>query len=274
MRRSSTLSFDGSKTLCMGNTVITDTRLLAVLREMLHDRGDDVIFPCIRDLIENALSVSRFSAGAQVPNRQDVTQYLAAWCKRVGLTEDACRGWLIEYCVAMLSPISNSTASRIRHSTKSNVRYVYRSAVSFACGCENNYFKVNCSRECPAYADMKAEFATAKSQEANVLHNAHPADAVVSPRSPVKETYRDQFQTALCLVRREIAKGTKKMAILGLLNQHGLKTRTGREWTYSILCMEIHKKEATSDCQCEPRKTGTPRTEEDTSNKADAGDGN
>jgi len=186
-----------SKTLCIGNIVMTDTRLLAVLREMLHDRGDDVTFPCIRDLIENALSVSRFSAGAQVPNRQDVTQYLAAWCKRVGLTEDACRGWLIEYCVAMLSSISNSTASRIRHSTKSNVRYVYRSGVSFACGRENNHFKVNCSRECPAYADMKTEFANEISQEANVVHNERPADAVASPGSPVKETYREQFQTAL-----------------------------------------------------------------------------
>jgi len=253
---------------------MTDTRLLAVLRGMLHDRGDDVIFPCIRDLIENAFSVSRFSVGAPVPNRQDVTQYLAAWCKRVGLTEDACRGWLIEYCVAMLSPISNSTASRIRHSTKSNVRYVYRAGVSFTCGRENNHFKANCSSECPAYADMKTELANEKSQEENVVHNERRADAAASPASPVKETYREQFQTALYLVRRESAKRTKKTVILDLLNQHGLKTRTGREWTYSILCMEIHKMEATSDCQCEPHKTGTPRTEEDASNKADAGDGN
>jgi len=253
---------------------MTDTSLLVVLREMLHDRGDDVIFPCIRDLIENSLSVSRFSVGAPVPNRQDVTQYLAAWCKHVGLTEDACRGWLIEYCVAMLSPISNSTASRIRHSTKSNVRYVYRSGVSFTCGRENNQFKADCSRECLAYADVKTEFANEKSQELNVVHNERPADAVASPVSPVKETYREQFQTVLRLVGREIAKGTKKKAILGLLNQHGLKTRTGREWTYPILYMEIHKMEATSDCQCEPHKTGTPRPEEDALNAADAGDGN
>ncbi len=121
---------------------------------------------------------------------------------------------------------------------------------------------------------MKTEFANENSQEANVVHNDRPADAVASPGSPVKEPYREQFQTALCLVRREIANGTKKMAILGLPNQHGLKTRTGREWTSSILRMEIHKMEATSDCQYEPRNTGTPRTEEDASNKADAGNGN
>lgn len=249
-----------------------DNRLLMVLKEMLHDRGDDVIFPCIRDLIENSLSVSRFSVGDPVPNRQDVTQYLAAWCKHVGLSEDACRGWLIEYCVAMLSSISNSTVSQIRHSTKSNVKYVYRSKVTFACGRENNQFKADCSIECSAYAEMKGEHSNEKSQEINVVPIQRVADTVVTTVSPIKETYREQFQTALRFVRRHLAEGIKKTAIPGLLNQYGLKTRTGRQWTYAILCAELRKMEAASDCQYEPQKTGTPQPDEAASNKTDAGD--
>lgn len=217
-----------------------DTDLLRQLTDMLQDRGDDVLFPCIRDLVENALSRSRFSPGDPTPNRQDVTQYLAAWCRRAGLTEDACRSWLIEYCVTMLSPISRSSASKIRHSTKSNVKYIYQAGVTFMCGCENNHFKATCSNECPAYADMKVELAKQKSQELTLVRHERRAAVAALPVVLVKDIYREQFQTALDLVRQELTNKSKR-EILELLKKQGFKSRTGREWTPAILAVEMHK---------------------------------
>jgi hypothetical protein len=228
---------------------MTDTCLLVALGEILHDQGGDTIYPCIRDLIENGVSMSRFSPGEPTPNRQDVTQYMAMWCRHVGLTEDACRCWLIEYCVAMLSPISRSSASHIRHSTKSNVRYVYRAEVDFTCGRETNNFKAHCSSECPVYADKNIKSAHERSQK-NTIDQCERRAVVSAIAAPaVKETYREQFQMALSLVRRELAEKTTMTGILDLLKQNGLKTRTGREWTFATLRIEINKMEATVKCQ-------------------------
>src|SRR6266550_7683798 len=52
---------------------------LSILDTMLGDRGRDTIYPCIRDLVEHGLDLARFSAGEITPQRQDITQYLAAW---------------------------------------------------------------------------------------------------------------------------------------------------------------------------------------------------
>ncbi len=91
-------------------------------------------------------------------------------------------------------------------------------------------------------------------RELSTIHNERPVETALPPVSPVKEIYRDQFQAALRLVHREIVKGAKKKAILDLLNERGLKTRTGRQWTYSILCIEIDKLEATLASQCDPQQ--------------------
>jgi hypothetical protein len=240
----------------MSKGVITmfDTRFLATLVEMLHDRGSDAIFPCIQDLVENALVLSRFSAGDPAPNRQDITQYLAAWCRHVGLTEDACRSWLTEYCVAMLAPISKSSEAGIRHSTKSNVRYIYRSGMAFVCGRETNRFRAHCRRDCPAYAGVQANPSNMQQSELSTIHNESQVKTALLPVSPVKVIYRDQFQAALRLVHQEIMKGAKKKAILGLLHERGLKTRTGRQWTYRTLCVEIGKLEATHASPCNPQQ--------------------
>ncbi len=220
---------------------MSDTRFLAALTEMLHDRGIDAIFPCIRDLVENSLNLSRFSTGDPVPNRQDITQYLAAWCSHVGLSEEACRSWLTEYCAAMLAPISKTSAAGIRHSTKSNVSHIYRSGTTFVCGREKNRFRANCSRDCPVYAAMQAGPSNMQQRELSTIHNESPAKTALPTVSSVKEVYRDQFQAALQLVRGEIVKGAKKKPILVLLNERGLKTRTGRKWTSAILSAEIDR---------------------------------
>jgi len=51
---------------------------LNVLDTLLGDRGQDALYPCIRDLVEHGLDLARFAAGETPPQRQDITQYLAA----------------------------------------------------------------------------------------------------------------------------------------------------------------------------------------------------
>lgn len=216
------------------------TPFLTSLRSLLDDRGRDVIYPCIQDLVNNGLTLARFSPGAQIPPRQEVTQYIAAWCKHAGITEEDCRGWLIEYCVIMLSSISKTSISGIQHSTKSNVKYMYHADIPFVCEHDNNPFKAQCSVNCPAYADIQAKLTDRKNKGSNIDHDVERPTAVIeTPSLSVKETYRDQFETALQVIRSEIERGTERKTIVELLNERGLKTRTGRKWTYSILGAEL-----------------------------------
>jgi hypothetical protein len=216
------------------------TTFLTKLRSLLDDRDWDVIYPCIQDLIDNGLTLARFSPGAQIPPRQEVTQYIAAWCKHAGITEEDCRGWLIEYCVIMLSSISKTSLSGIRHSTKSNVKYIYHADISFLCEQNDNPFKAHCSVNCPAYVDMQIKLTDRKNKGSNIDHEVERPTAVIeTPSLSVKETYKEQFETALQVLRNEIARGTEKKTIVELLNERGLKTRTGRKWTYSTLLAEL-----------------------------------
>jgi len=212
---------------------------LSILDTMLGDRGKDTIYPCIRDLVEHGFDLARFSAGEITPQHQDITQYLAAWSRHAGLSEEESSGWLIDYCIAMLSSLSTRSPAAIRHSTKSNLRYIYRSAVPFLCQCANNRFRAQCSSDCPVYADMQANL---RAQASEVLHPrpvARPPPPLIEPVLPVKEVYLEQFQTGLLLALDEVQKGTKIRRIIELLNERGLKTRTGRKWQYAILRNEL-----------------------------------
>ncbi len=215
------------------------SEFLDKLTALLGDLGEGVLFPCIQDLVANGLQTSRLSPAEGVPNRQDVTQFLAAWCRFVGLTENACREWLTDYAVAMLSSISKSSPSGIRHSTKSNLKYIYRNEVAFACGCEANQFRARCSDTCPVYEEMKRK--SVKGEGASAARTAHPDELAELPPARVKERFQEQFEVATELVLRELGKGTKKAAIVEILNQQGMKTRTGREWTVAIMSAEIRK---------------------------------
>ena len=218
-----------------------DALFATTLATMLRERGEDAIYPCIQDLLDNGLTLGRFSPGEVKPQRQDITQYMAAWSKHVGLGDEECRSWLIEYCVVILSPLSKTSLSGIRHSTKSNIKYIYRSDVPFVCEHENNPFRAKCSKECPAYAAIIPKACDARNEKANESTSERPADIVEAPDLPVKAIYRDQFEIALRLVHDETKKGTKKKLIVQLLNEQGLKTKTGRRWTYSILHAELKK---------------------------------
>ena len=220
----------------MKGTLFTTT-----LAAMLRERGEDAIYPCIQDLLDNGPTLARFSSGEVKPQRQDITQYMAAWSKHVGLGKEECRSWLIEYCVVMLSQISRTSPSGIRHSTKSNIKYIYRSDVPFVCERENNPFRAKCINDCPAYTAMIAKACDGRNETSKEPVSAQPADVVEMQPLPVKAIYRDQFEIALRLVHDETKKGSKKKLIVQLLNEQGLKTKTGRRWTYSILHAELRK---------------------------------
>jgi len=217
------------------------SRFLDNLTAVLGDTGGDSVFPCIQDLVINGLQLSRLSSSDIVPNRQDVTQYLAAWCRFVGLNENNTREWLSDYAVAMLSSISKTSPSGIRHSTKSNVRYIYRDEVAFTCGRKRNQFRARCRDTCPVYAEMVRKPTKAKGEVTTAPNDASPDASETLSVTPVKQLYRDQFEAAIELLLRELERGEKKKRIVNILNQEGLKTRTGRKWTYAILCTEIRK---------------------------------
>ena len=134
------------------------------LRKVLTKNNEEYLFSCIRDLVENGLNREQFSNDDNIPSRQDITQYLAAWFKYIGLSADECREWMMEYCIAVLSAMSSSSHSRIRHSTKSNIKYIYGSDATFNCGCENNRFKARCEPQCPIYEEMTLKAKESKAQ--------------------------------------------------------------------------------------------------------------
>jgi hypothetical protein len=221
---------------------MNQSRFLDNLRELLASKEDEVIFPCIADLVLNGIELARFTLSDRVPNRQDVTQYLAAWFRHANISEEACRNWLSDFAVVVLLPLSRSSPSQIRHSTKSNVKYIYGRMVPFICELEKNRFRAQCNSSCRVYEEMANK---TQEERAEALDVTRPKSPVASPLDSVpilkQDLYREQFRTATQLVRAELARGTKKQAILDFLMQKGLKTRTGREWSYSTLNAEIRK---------------------------------
>jgi len=211
------------------------------LATVLGESAREVIYSCIGDLVVNGIQVSRFAPSDHVPNRQDVTQYLAAWCRYAQLSEDACRTWLCDYAVSMLSSLSNSSPSGIRHNTKSCVKYIYRNDRPFICEREGNGFRAECSKACRVYNEMAIKAATTRADSLAAMNQRHAVAPPTTAVPLVKQVYRERFRSAMQLVSRELSKGTKKNGILNLLKQQGMKTRTGREWTYGILVSEIQK---------------------------------
>jgi hypothetical protein len=151
----------------MNDFATTDTDIkgkdrVARLNSLLGEGHRDKLYCCIADLSENGICQSRFDAADRRPHRQLATQYLASWFKHAGLSAEKTRDWLIDYAVTVLSAISSSSPSRIRHSTKSNIKYIYGSQSAFDCGCENNPLKARCSPTCPIYGDMAKKAAERK----------------------------------------------------------------------------------------------------------------
>jgi len=214
------------------------------LRKILKSGDESSIFVCVNDLVQNGLTLSRFEAEERKPSRQDITQFIAAWFKYIEISADECRDWMIEYCLDILSVISSSGNSQIRHSTKSNIKYIFKSDVIFDCGCENNVFKALCNRNCPVYDEMNEKYKEKMEREANKTYeiiNRPPKPEVILAPPSVKEQYKDQFEQALEVAINYRKQGYRIKKIVQLLNDQDMKTRTGRKWTYPLLQNELKK---------------------------------
>jgi len=215
------------------------------LRKMLTENNEKYLFLCIRDLVANGLTLERFTNEDNIPSRQDITQYIAAWFKYIGLSSDECWQWMTEYCIGMLSDISSSSKSRIRHSTKCNIKYIYKSDVTFDCRCKKNRFKAPCEPKCPIYEEMahrakESEIANiVESYETIVEHRV--ADEIAPIKHSIKDEYRDQFEKAIEVAQHHLKHLVSKKEIVNLLNGSKFKTRTGKKWSYSILANELRK---------------------------------
>ncbi len=220
------------------------SRHLKAVKKILKSRPTNSLFLCVKDLVRNGLTLSRFAGEKHKPSRQDITQFIATWFKHIGLSADECQDWMIEYCLDVLSVISSSSRSQIRHSTKSNIKYIYRADVTFDCGCENNPFKALCDRNCPVYDEMYEKYKERMEMETNKTYEIireTPEKKVIFQPLSVKEQYRDQFEKALESIDNYIKQGIAKKEIVKLLNEHELKTRTGRKWTYPLLQVELKR---------------------------------
>ncbi len=108
--------------------------------------------------------------------------------------------------------------------------------IPLICECDENPFRAQCSINCSVYADMQAKLIERKSKEPDIEDAIErPAGIFEIQKPSVRETYKDQFEAAMEVVRGEMEKGTGRKAILNLLIERGFKTRTGKIWTYSIL---------------------------------------
>lgn len=220
------------------------------LQTILADNNQNALFPCIRDLVENGLVMERFTNEDSIPSRQDITQYIAAWFKYIELSSDACLEWMTEYCSAVLSAISASSQSRIRHSTKSNIKYIYKSDVAFNCMCEKNRFKARCEQSCPIYEEMShkaAENEATSIAESYEISAEQRAKYVTAPiKHSTKDKYKEQFKKAMEAAQHHLEQGLAKKEIVDLLNNREYKTRTGKKWSYAILANELKKLETSN----------------------------
>ncbi len=219
---------------------------LNALKKILKEKRE-YLFPCIADIIANGLIQERFSRDEYLPSRQNVTQYLAKWFKYIGIPSEICKEWMIPYVIDLLSSISSSSPSRIRHSTKSNIRYIYDSDLSFDCGCEENILKAVCESTCPLYLKMLDNHKKHKEQEADRSYIVEIEDGRIydkeDKQNEIKNKYMEQFEKSWEKACQLLKKGISKKEAVVILNDQGFKTRTGKKWTYAILVVELKKSE-------------------------------
>jgi len=230
----------------MDNSIaMTSLCYLTTLRTLLAENADRYLFPCIVDLVTNGLRLEQFGNDDRVPSRQDVTQYLVAWSRYAGLSADECKEWMIDYTTDMLSVISSSSKSQIRHSTKGNIKYIYSSEVAFACMCEHNKLKAACESTCPVYEEMTLEAEKAQMESAAERYEIKIPDKIEAEVEPinlsVKEKHKEQFEKAMVIAKNQWKKSIPNREIVNNLNASGFKTRTGKNWSTSTLCSELKK---------------------------------
>jgi hypothetical protein len=205
---------------------------LKTLSRLTQNHGLGEIHKCIADLAANGLRPERFAADENRPNRQEVTPYLASWCRMIGLSQAQCAEWLVDYCQETLASISRSSLSQIRHSTKSNIKYIYRAAGSFVCYGPHNFFKAACDEAFPFYHEQMLLYEKYL-QEKNAVKNYALREV------PLEERLAQQLQEAL--IETGLERGLTRPQIVELLRNKGYKTRTGLEWSLGVLNLELQK---------------------------------
>ena len=210
---------------------------------LLDNAQKQKIYPCILDLLTSGIVPARFKSGEFFPTRQDVTHFILAWLKHIGVPADGCRNWIIGYCERELSQISSSSPSRIRHSTKSLIKYIYRSeAVSFDCGCEQNKLRAACELSCPIYGEMKRKHKIRMKQLYDDIHYVRPKiQPIAEPPLRIKERHNEQFDKAMEVVREHLNQVSSLDEMTQYLNDQGYRTRTGKSWTIATLYREVKK---------------------------------
>jgi L-rhamnose mutarotase len=209
---------------------------LNILSRLMQGHGLGEIHKCIEDLVANGLCPERFSENETRPDRQDVTQYLASWCRRVGLSQEECTEWLVDYCQEVLAPLSRSSLSRIRHSTKSNIKYIYRDAKGFVCYGRHNFFKAACSEACPFYHEQMLLYEQYL-QEKNAVKNYALFEDSPEERlaQQLQEENQRRFAECIKLIREKVGEGWNYPQIVSFLNKHEYKTRHGKPWNAANL---------------------------------------
>ena len=212
---------------------------LQELLEIIKNNEKSDPFICIEDLVKNGLSLDRFLDDSQErPSRHEITLFIAAWCRFVGLESEMYREWLINYCVDVLGEISSSATSQIRHSTKSTINYIHRSKVPFVCGCENNIFQADCSSNCQIYDEMKMIHEQNLENEKKRVAEYSKEPEVIEPDPeslPVTKRYAKPFLEATGIIEERLKNGDSKKDIAAFLHAKGYKTTTGREWKPNIV---------------------------------------
>ena len=208
----------------------------SAINKILEGIDPKYLFPCVKDIISGRIE----SKSSPAFSRQDVTQYLASWFKYIGVSKEGCQEWMIEYAIQVLSKISSSSHSRIKHSTKSNLKYIYKSDVSFDCGCENNIFKASCNQNCPIYKEMSDKYKERKIQRSRQTYDIKPiSNNYELEQYSLKDKYKEQFEKALETAIKYVEKGISKKEIVKSLNNQDFKTRTGKKWTYPTFMREL-----------------------------------
>ncbi len=210
------------------------------LKDFLPESERSRIPPCIEELVVERPFLKAQSGEEYRPSRQDITQFLAAWFKHIGLSKDECGQWLVEFCTDVLSAISSSSISRIRHSTKSNLKYIYNYDISFEYELEKTRYHVHIQRFMEA---NKGRSRTMVSSGDTAMENGRaPKEKPVKPKPmPVREKYREQFMKAVQCIEEKAGQGISRKDLVSLLNEQGFRTANGRPWTYGILSFEIKR---------------------------------
>jgi hypothetical protein len=214
------------------------------LKSLLQD--DSSIYACVRDLLENGPTATAYWDANYRPSRSDITHYLAKWLKSINVAHARCLEWLSPYALDVLSVISKSSQSQIRHNTKSIIKYIYNSDVRFDCLSERNVIRARCEPDCPIYNMIPERPALAVGSSAVpgvTLSGTESEDAPETQTGRVKDGFREQFEKAMSYAREHLAKGLSTKRVLRLLNDEGFRTRTGKVWTASILGNELRKSE-------------------------------